>query len=486
MRGVICSRVLVIALALAVTPVAAQPVPCDACARGDALIERFSLQAVRPLAGTLAALPLADPLTPEQYTRVIELRRQTPALVRLGAVDDADLELVAAALCRATNDACTASTARALCCLADRCAVALPPPDPRRADVVDESCDRYTTHKRSPPIGVGIDWGTGWHHSRYPSDGRAWSFGIATRLRIGRKHGAVARVDRVAGRDEAEDTDGNGRDDRSSGSITRVSALAGPSFILDATRFERTTRFLRLDLLAGYVATRSQPDEDGPAAGFDLAYQLWAVRAGVRFVQGFGDARDATTVLAHLGFAAGGAPEYSHGTTCSGDTDERSSRLALGVDVPLGGYGISSQLGYLATGLAFEAKWHLTSSLDAVTRADMLVFPGDDRDRVIHQAVLGGMRIDLGPDTERSSRSGFFTTVLAGYSHGAALTPTTVGSGPVVDLAVAWGGQGREGAGWFQLHARFGVTPDNIDYRVLFLSAGFELRLDPRRWRDRV
>jgi hypothetical protein len=165
---------------------------------------------------------------------------------------------------------------------------------------------------------------------------------------------------------------------------------------------------------------------------------------------------------------------------------DRSTRLALGFDFPLGGYGISSQLGYLAPGLGIEAKWYLSRSFDAVTRADLLVFPGDDRDRVVHQAVLAGLRIDHGKDTERSSRTGVFSTVLAGYSHAAGLTPTTVGSGPVADLSVAWGGQGRDGAAWLRLHARFGIAPDNLDYRVLLLSAGFEFRFDSRWWRDRV
>lgn len=488
MNTVLSPRVLVLAIVVAAagTPALAQPTACDACTRGDAIIDRFGLETLRPLARQLASLSLADPVTTEQYARLIELRQRTPALLRLGAIDDDDLELVAAALCGAADDACRAPTTRALQCLADRCAVALPVTDPRLADVIVEQCDRHVTHRRSPPLGVGLDWGNGWHRSRHPSDGRAWSLGISTRLRITNRIGAVARIDRVAGRDEAEDSDGNGRDDRFTGSITRIMTLAGPTFILDFTRYQRTTRFLRLDLLGGYLQTRSQPDEDGPAAGFDLAYQVWGLRAGVRFVQGFGDARDATTALAHLGFVTGSGPEFSYGAGCATSTPERSTRLAIGLDLPLAGYGISSQLGYMATGLGAEAKWYLTRSLDVVARADLLYFPRYERDRTVHQAVLGGLRIDHGRDTERSSRTGWFTTVLAGYSHGAGLTPTTAGSGPIVDLSLGWGSQGGDGAGWFRLHARSGVTSDNVDYRVLFLTAGFELRLDPRRWRARI
>ena len=65
------------------------------------------------------------------------------------------------------------------------------------------------------------------------------------------------------------------------------------------------------------------------------------------------------------------------------------------------------------------------------------------------------------------------------------LTPTTTGTGPVADLSLAWGGQDSESAGYLRLHGRFGLSPDNVDYRAVFLAAGLELRLDSRRWRDR-
>jgi hypothetical protein len=476
--------VVAVLVALTVTPVAAQPAACDACVRGDALIERFSLGEVRAIGDELASLPLGEPLSPEHYTRVIELRRRTPALVRLGAIDDAGLAQIASALCRAPSNACTIATTRALRCLADRCAVALPKADPGHIDmtVLPPACKQHD--RRSPRPGLGFDWGTGWQRSQHPNDGHAWSLGIEGRMRITRRIGAVARVDRVAGRDEATDSENNGQDDLQTGSVVRVSALAGPSFVLDYKRFENTTRYLRLDVLGGYLATRSPASEDGPAAGFDLAYQMWSFKLGLRFVQGFGGASDTSMLLGHLGFSVGSGPEYSYDADCG--REDRSSRLGLALDIPLFGYGLSSQLGYLATGLGVEAVWYLTPTFDAITRADILVFPGDERDRVLHQALLGGLRMDFGKRTERSSRNGWVTTAMAGYSHGAALTTTTVGTGPVGDLSVGWGRQGHDGAIYFRLHGRFGLSPDNSDYRVLFFSTTFELHFDPERWRDRV
>lgn len=482
------ARLLALVLVLAVVaPAAAQPSPpCAACTRGDELVEQLGLQPLRALAGELAGLVLDIPLTPAQYARIVELRGRSPALARVGAVEDADLAAIAAALCRAPAGACTDATAHALRCLADRCEVEFPRPPPRRADVVRVApgCQESQTPKRTAPLGIGLSWGTGWHASRYPNDGRAWSLGLEARLRLGRRLGTVARIDRIAGRDEARD-DGDGNDDVWTGSITRIAALAGPSIVFGQGRYEGEPRYLRLDLLAGYLSTRSQADESGPAAGVDLGYQLSILRIGVRFVQGFGDARDATTMLAHLGFVAGAAPPDGGRDDCGLPRfDTSSSRLALGFDLPLVGYGLSSELGLLATGLGLELAWNLTPRFDALARADLLLFPGYERERTIHQAVLAGVRIDYLAHRRRTE-TGFFTTVMGGYTHGAGLVPTSTGSGPVGDVSFGWGIQSREAAAHFRLHGRFGIGPDNLEYRAIFLSGGFELRLDPSRWRRR-
>lgn len=484
-------RALALALAVALVrtvggSVAAQPAPaprCDACTRGDALIARFELEAMRPLAGRLAALALSEPVTEPQYEAIIALRAGTPALARVGALDDDQLVDVAAALCQRRDDACRPVILHALTCLADRCAVALAP-DPAHADVlVRRDCWRGRRPHRGPPIGVALDWGNGYQRSGFPNDGRAWSLGVEGRYRLGRRLGVVARVDRAAGRDESTDADGDGHDDLFTGSITRFSALAGPSIVLATSRYERTTRFLRLDLLGGYLMTTSQPGEDGVAAGADLAYQLSAFRLGVRVVQGFGDANDAMIVLGHLGIAAGGAPPPPAQADCAPPEASRT-RLALGFELPLGGYGIARDLGYLSTGLGLEAVAHLSRRFDAISHVDLLLYPGEERDHVIHQAVLGGLRYDHGP-RRRRAKTNFYSTVMAGYTHGAGFTPSESGSGPVVDVSLAWGGQDNETAGYLRLHGRFGVGPDNTDYRAVFLAIGFELRFSGDVWEDR-
>jgi hypothetical protein len=481
---------LTITAALAtITPVAAQPLaPCPACARGDELVEKLSLQPLRAIAGELAELGFGDPLTPEQYGSVVELRRRMPALVRVGAVDDNDLAAIATALCRTLDGTCTETTWRALQCLADRCEVALPP----SADVlrVPSHCRTPARYQRVAPIGVGFDWGAGYHQSRHPNDGLASSVGIEARVRIDHRFGTVARIDHVTGRDDATDVDADGSDDMSTGSITRIAALGGPSIVFGNAHLDRGRRFLRLDLLGGYVSTRSQPDESGLAAGFDLVHHLSVFRLGLRFVQGFGDAKDATMLIGHLGIVVGGAPpsRENNDDGCSSGLRSRPrsrspSRLALGGDFPLLGYGFSPDLGVLAPSLGVELAWHLTHKLDALARVDFLLAPGHERERTFHQAALAGLRIDH-KDRNSESHTGLFTTFASGYTHGSGIS-TLTSAGPIGDVSVGWGFQNDHGAAYLRLHARFGIHPDNDDYRAIFLSGGFEVRLDPDRWADR-
>jgi hypothetical protein len=476
---------LVLALAASV---AAQPAPCSECARGEALIEHFSLQPLRPVASELTSLTLPElKLTPDQYALVVDLRRRVPATQRLGAVDEADLPAIAASLCGAATGGCVATTTRVLLCLADRCTVDFPP-EKKPPDLLElpPECDRYRRNKRSPVLGVGFDWGNGVHSSQFPNDGRAWSVGIETRLRLSNRLGAVGRIDRISGRDEATDVDANGSDDTYTGSITRITMLAGPSVVLLHEHYEGSNRFLRVDLLGGRIATSSQPGETGFAAGVDVSYELSVVRMGMRAVRGLGDANDASMLIGHLGLMVGGGP-LDHGdiNQCRSSGSGRS-RLALGFGWTVGGYGIPRDLGYIAAGIGVEAAWYLSRSIDALAHADLLVFPGDERDRSIHQALLGGLRIDHGARKGKRSGVGFFSSAMAGYTHGAMFSPTTAGTGPVADLSVGWGIQSGEGASNLQLHGRFGISEGNFDYRAIFLTFGLELRFDPRTWRGRT
>src|SRR5690606_18546871 len=97
--------------------------------------------------------------------------------------------------------------------------------------------------------------------------------------------------------------------------------------------------------------------------GADLAYQLESIRFGVRFIQGVAGAADASMLLAHFGIGAGAKPRVRTGPGCD-PVKVPSSRLALGFELPVTGWGFSSQLGYMAIGLGLEAKWYVSRKLD--------------------------------------------------------------------------------------------------------------------------
>ncbi len=471
---------VVLVFALLVVAAHASAQPCDECRRGDALIDTFGLAAIRPLAGDIAAVGFAGPLYETQYAGVVALRRAHPILGRLGALDDDQLALVAAALCGNASNACASTTQRALICLADRCEVVLAPSN---VDVLipDPECTP-PERKRTPLLGVGVDWGQGVQRAGAANDGRVTSLGLAARVRYSDRLGFVARVDRTDGRDKATDVEPrDGADDFQSRSITRFSALAGPSLVLDSTKFERSTRSVRLDLLGGYVTTRTLPGENGLAVGADLALQLYGLRTGLRFVQGVGDAGNVTMFLAHVGFAVGSTPTHRAEDGCP--PKRRSSRLALGFELPFTGGGFSSQLGYMAVGFGTELIWHLLPRVDAIARVDLLTFPRREADRVIHSAALAGFRFDHGKRPRRK-RTGWYSTLMAGATHGAVLEPSTAGTGPIVDASIAWGMQDDEIATYLRLHGRFGLS-GNEDYRAVFLAFGFEMRFDRQRWADR-
>lgn len=465
----------------------AQPLVCEPCTRGDDTLSQLGETGalLRVHAQDLVAIGIAPggEIDESQQARLRAVVNGNPdhLVEKLAALSDSQLDDVAAAACNAPDGQCKTTLAAALRCLVGRCTVRRQVIE--REDVGHPACDPYVKQVTSPAFGLGLEWGEGQQRDARPVDHRAWSFGFEGRRRLTGRAGLVARVDRSSGRDAAIDANGDGRDDVGTENVTRVAVLAGPSLMF-AVRRTDATRFAQLDLLGGYQWRLSSSGEDGPVAGFDLAYALEVARVGVRVTQGFGDAKDAHAVLAHVGFVVGAGPSFSYGAGCGIET-KAVTKLALALDVPLFGFGLSSALDYSLPGFGLEAAYHLAKAFDVTARADLLMFPNGDRDRTLYHSVLAGGRFDLGGDSKQSTRTGFFSTVMAGYAFAAGTEPTTAGSGPVADASVGWGGQGDDGMAYLRLHGRFGLSPDNVDARAVFLSAGLELRLDRRQWRDR-
>lgn len=466
----------------------AQQIPCAPCEHGEQILLTLPDQGAALRDANLSGLNIGSTqIAQPKNVELEQLKQSRPALAAdVAALDPSTFHDVALALCANPNDStCTTTTANALTCLAGLCQVFNPlplndPPSPPP----EPGCDPYVAKVRSPRAGLGFEWASGWQDDRYPVDGRAWSLGFEARRRMTRKLGLVARLDRSTGRDRGEDANRDGRDDQSTGAVTRMYVLGGASYLFGVQHDRDIARYAQLDLLGGYQATLSQSDEDGPVGGLDLSYQWAVVRIGVRALQGFDRASDAREVVVHVGFLVGAGPNLDYGAGCGQDKRD-STNWAIAFDLPLFGYGLSSKLDYAVPGFGLEGAYHLGGMFDLMTRVDLLDIPNSNRDRTLYQTVLAGGRIDFMPDEERGTRTGFLTTLMVGYSHAATVEPTTAGSGPVLDASVGWGGQGDDGGAFVRLHGRFGLTPENADARAVFLSAGLEYRLDRRKWKDR-
>jgi hypothetical protein len=460
----------------------AQQMPCVPCEHGEAVLQALPDHGAALRDAKLRDLGIGSTQIVQQKNVELEqLKQSRPALAAdIAALDPSTFHDVALALCADPSDStCVAMTENALTCLAGQCQVfnPLPQNDP-------PSCDPSVEKVRSSRAGLGFDWASGWQDDRYPVDGRAWSLGFEARYRLTKRFGLVGRIDRSTGRDAAEDANGDGRDDRATGAVTRMYVLGGASYMFARQHDKDIARYAQLDVLGGYQATLSQPDEDGAVAGVDLSYQWAVTRMGVRALQGFGRARDSREVVVHVGFLVGAGPNMNYGAGCGHETRD-TTKWALAFDLPLFGYGLSSNLDYVVPGFGLEGAYHLGGMFDLMTRVDLLDIPNSDRDRTIYQSVLAGGRFDFMPDRETGTRTGFLSTLMVGYSHAATVEPTTAGSGPVLDASIGWGGQASDGGGFIRLHGRFGLTPDNADARAIFLSAGLEYRLDRRKWEDR-
>ncbi|MGE3544191.1 MAG: hypothetical protein AB7L28_09665 [Kofleriaceae bacterium] len=346
-----------------------------------------------------------------------------------------------------------------------------------------QGCDPYVIQHTTANWGWSAELASGWAASKDPVEGRVWSLGLQGRRRLSQHHGLFVRADHVRGRDAIEDANRDGVDDVATGSVRRTSAATGLSWIVWDSRGQARP-FVQIDLGAGYL--RAGNDEDGPIAMVDGTYALGPVRLGVRVQQGFLDATDAVTVVGHAGFGHGATPQYQYGGGCPGfEHNDRGRPFAIALDLPILGHGLSSNLRWSVPGFGITAALHAWPRIDPMIRGDLIGFPNGSRDRMLHQSLLAGARLDLSRSASAGARTGIFVVLLGGYTHATGPNLGDLGSGAIVDSAIGWGPQGSDGAAWLAVHGRLGLGPDNRDMRALFLSAGLELRFHRDRWSDR-
>lgn len=470
-----------------------QQIACDECVRGEQALAAMgsagvTLRQYAPvMTSTLVPLRIrGDVLDASQERRVRGFVTDAPinersALHQLTSKSDDEVLAISYALCKSPDPDCAQSLMGALRhvrYIAE--SIVDPVQQPYGLPDGPGTCDPTVGHVRSPKIGVGVEYATGWQDSVRAVDGRVWSLGIEARARLRDSIGFIARVDRSTGRDEARDEDGDGRDDVETGRVLRWTMMGGLSLRFHTLRDREAPQYWQVDSLVGWSRAG---DQSGLLVGYDISYQLVVARLGVRMLVGFGDASEERAALLHTGFMFGAGPQYYYGAGCSHvEQAAPSSRAAIALDIPLSGW--AQHGGYITPGFGLEGALHLHSRFDALLRADLLVMPNGDGDRSLHQSVLAGGRLDRSSDSH-GTRTGLFTTLAAGYDFVAAPSSSTIRSGPIVDVSLGWGAQASDGAGYVRVHGRFGVTPNNQDLRAVFLSAGLELRLDRRSWNDR-
>ncbi len=470
-----------------------QQIACDACVRGSALLDSMgsygntlrmhAKYVVRILVDVRIENGVMNGAQQERISQLVTSYggELLEPLRKLDGKSDQELADIGAALCSSPDEECARLVGAGLAQARSLAHITDPPeqPEPYGLPVGHGNpgtCDPYVARVKSPKIGFGAEYATGWQDSAKPTDGRAWSIGIEARTRITNKLGLVARVDRSTGRDESIDADDDGHDDVQAGTIARWMMMVGGSLRLTTRRMRDMASYWQVDSLVGLSRDASR---SGPIAALDLSYQYMVLRLGVRAMQGFGDAGEESAILVHSGIMFGAGPQYDYGAGCGNEPSFGGSAWAIGFDVPLSGATLTGD--YIAPGFGLEGAYHGSKHLDALIRGDLLVMPQGERERSLHQALLVGLRADV----SRGKGTGFFGTIGAGYDVVATTSSDPIQSGPVVEGSIAWGAQASDGGAWLRLHGRFGVGDDNRELRAIFMSLQTEFRLDRSRWRDR-
>ena len=458
----------------------AQPVPCEECARGNAQLDALGAPGAT-LRANLGLLAEAERLNIEQemlskgqHERLVEWQKNVPPIVKdaigkLAKKSDTELLEIGYALCGGNEINCARHLAYALRCTTRACDVEPEPPKPVPRSEQTPSCENEV---EGPALGMGFEYGEGWQSGKSPAEGRVVSIGFALRHRLTNLLGVVSHLSYSHGRDESRDEDGDGHDDIATGAVERGSILFGPSLMLLTSRGNDFARTLQLDLLAG-AWTGS---DESFVAGADLSYEAIFMRFGIRALQSL-EIGEARMVIVHWGMGFGANPLASFGSRCGIDDPPKGSAWALGFDLPLVGY--SSELGWITPGFGLEGAYHF-GFFDSLLHADVVVMPNGDKERSLHQSVLAGGRIALVGDT---TRGGIFVSLLGGYSAVSGPSSSPIQSGLVGDAALGFMAGSDDAAVHVRLHTRIGLTPEIKDLFAVYLSAGFEIRLDRRRWK---
>jgi hypothetical protein len=339
-------------------------------------------------------------------------------------------------------------------------------------------CDPYVVHRPGRRRGLAFEIGTGYQQNERPVDPLTLALGLSAERMLRRQIVLGMRMTYLTSGDALRDQDGDGRDDQETGNTHQVSLTAGPRL----RRWDRSREnpaAWEIGLGAGWVQALSDPGVSGPVAEIEIRHTWLSVAGlGLRVTQGFAGAEPYRIVLASASLGMGTLPARSWGAGC--DFVEREPEpgfpLALGVHLPLMGYG-ASDLGVMTPGLGLSLAIPLRPPVDLLLHGDLLWFLRQERDRLAMHTGLAGLRLAM----PRATALAF--TALAGYGIAYRPTPGNIDSGPVMDLGLSWDfAREREGGLYLGAHGRFGLASGNRDLLAILLAVRMEFRSSSYPW----
>ena len=254
----------------------------------------------------------------------------------------------------------------------------------------------------------------------------------------------------------------------------------GPRLRLGENDYRDGLLAFELDLGAGAVAMLTGDASSGALVEGGIRILRGPAHLGLRFEQGLGAASEYRALLAGAGFDFSGMPEenfVSDGCSDPPPRDDARFLHSFRGELLVGSFAFNERGGYGPPGIALQFAIPIVWTLQVALRTDAVYYPGYPGDGVVQYGFSGGFRVQPFEEGRR-----LFLSVLGGYSVSLGTMPAAFDDGPFVDAGASYELTDRsfdEGI-YAGLRTRFGLTRDNENLRVLFLTLALGFDSGPR------